>query len=93
MSTAAHHASALTLSAGLGGGRGHRREVSLSEAEYDPDRPLYDMIAGVDSKLSVFEMDPSKSRYPVSNINSNSMTSLFTISSHRVPASHSTPWL
>lgn len=65
MSTAAHHASALTLNAGLGGGRGARREISLSGAEYDPDRPLHDMIAQVDSKLSMFDLDPSKSRHYV----------------------------
>ncbi|RDB24453.1 hypothetical protein Hypma_008433 [Hypsizygus marmoreus] len=64
MSTAAHHASALTLSAGLGGGRGGRRDISLSGAEYDPDRPLHDMIAGVDSKLSVFDVEASRSKYP-----------------------------
>ncbi|KAL0576860.1 hypothetical protein V5O48_005125 [Marasmius crinis-equi] len=63
MSTAAHHASALTLTAGLGGNRGARREVSLSGAEYDPDRPLHAMIAGVDSKLSIFDADPSRSKY------------------------------
>ncbi|PBK97754.1 hypothetical protein ARMGADRAFT_650965 [Armillaria gallica] len=63
MSTAAHHASGLTLSAGLGG-RGHRRDISLSGAEYDPERPLRDIMAGVDSKLSIFDMDPSRSRYP-----------------------------
>ncbi|KAG7442993.1 uncharacterized protein BT62DRAFT_904157 [Guyanagaster necrorhizus] len=63
MSTAAHHASGLTLSAGLGGG-GHRRDVSLSGADYDPERPLRDIMAGVDSKLSLFDMDPSRSRYP-----------------------------
>ncbi|KAJ7758561.1 hypothetical protein DFH07DRAFT_1060422 [Mycena maculata] len=62
VSTAAHHASALTLSAGLGG-RGGRREVSISGAEYDPDRPLHDMMAAVDPKLSMFDMDPSRSRY------------------------------
>jgi hypothetical protein len=66
MSTAAHHASALTLNAGLGGGRGARRDISLSGAEYDPDRPLHDMIAGVDSKLSVFDVEASRSKYPVS---------------------------
>ncbi|KAH7925868.1 hypothetical protein BV22DRAFT_1088163 [Leucogyrophana mollusca] len=54
MSTAAHHASGLTLSAGLGG-RGARRDVSLSGAEYDPDRPLQEIIAGMDSKLSVMD--------------------------------------
>ncbi|KAG5651272.1 hypothetical protein H0H81_009238 [Sphagnurus paluster] len=63
MSTAAHHASALTLNAGLGG-RAGRRDVSLSGAEYDPDRPLHDMIAGVDSKLSVFDIEASRSKYP-----------------------------
>ncbi|KAL0066156.1 hypothetical protein AAF712_006781 [Marasmius tenuissimus] len=63
MSTAAHHASALTLTAGLGGNRGPRREVSLSGAEFDPDRPLHAMIAGVDSKLSIFDADPSRSKY------------------------------
>ncbi|KAJ7459702.1 hypothetical protein FB451DRAFT_1271215 [Mycena latifolia] len=62
VSTAAHHASALTLSAGLGG-RGGRRDISLSGAEYDPDRPLHDMMAAVDPKLSIFDMDPSRSRY------------------------------
>ncbi|KAJ6512116.1 hypothetical protein C8R47DRAFT_1034075 [Mycena vitilis] len=62
VSTAAHHASALTLSAGLGG-RAARREISLSGAEYDPDRPLHDMMAAVDPKLSMFDMDPSRSRY------------------------------
>lgn len=68
LSTAAHHASALTLSAGLGGGRGVRRDVSLSGAEYDPDRPLHAMISGVDSKLSVFDIEPSRSKYPVRKI-------------------------
>lgn len=52
ISTAAHHASAVTLSAGLGG-RGARREVSLSGAEYDPERPLQDMIAGIGRKFPV----------------------------------------
>jgi hypothetical protein len=66
MSTAAHHASALTLSAGLRGHPGGRREVSLSGAEYDPDRPLGDMIAGVDSRFGMLDVDPSKSRYQVS---------------------------
>ncbi|KAJ3784799.1 hypothetical protein GGU10DRAFT_19536 [Lentinula aff. detonsa] len=62
MSTAAHHASALTLTAGLGG-RGTRRDVSLSGAEYDPDRPLENIIGGVDSKISLFDLDPSRSKY------------------------------
>ncbi|KAG6844373.1 hypothetical protein H0H87_007365 [Tephrocybe sp. NHM501043] len=63
LSTAAHHASALTLSAGLGGGRAGRRDTSLSGAEYDPDRPLQKMMAGVDPKLSMFDIEPSRSRY------------------------------
>ncbi|KAF8802092.1 hypothetical protein BYT27DRAFT_7197143 [Phlegmacium glaucopus] len=62
VSTAAHHASALTLSAGLGGGRGARRDASLSGAEYDPERPLHAMIAGVNSKHSMFDLDRSKSK-------------------------------
>lgn len=67
MSTAAHHASALTLSAGL---RGHGRggDVSLSGAEYDPDRPLGDIIVGVDSNFTMLDIDPSKSRYQVSKL-------------------------
>jgi len=61
VSTAAHHASALTLNAGLGGGRAARqRDPSMSGAEYDPDRPLHAMIAGVNSKHSMFDPDPSK---------------------------------
>ncbi|KAF7291611.1 AAA family ATPase [Mycena chlorophos] len=68
ISTAAHHASALTLSAGLAG-RGHtRRDVSLSGAEFDPERPLKDMLAAVDPKLSMFDMDPSRSRYSVRGV-------------------------
>lgn len=65
ISTAAHHASALTLSAGLGGGRGARRDASLSGAEYDPERPLHAMIAGVNSKHSMFDWDRSKSKLQV----------------------------
>ncbi|KAI6030806.1 hypothetical protein F5J12DRAFT_310419 [Pisolithus orientalis] len=45
MSTAAHHASAVTITAGLG--RNQRREPSISGAEYDPDRPLQDIMAGM----------------------------------------------
>ena len=67
LSTAAHHASALTLSAGLGGRRGARRDISLSGAEYDPDRPLRDMIDGVESRISVFDLEPSRSKYSVSS--------------------------
>lgn len=50
LSTAAHHASAVTFTAGLG-----RRDQTQSGAEYDPERPLHNMIAGVDSKLSMFQ--------------------------------------
>ena len=65
MSTAAHHASALTLSAGLRGRGGGRRDISLSGAEYDPDRPLGDMIATVDSRFSMLVDPSSKSKYQV----------------------------
>jgi len=64
MSTAAHHASALTFTAGLGGGRTARRDPSLSGAEYDPERPLDRIIAGVNGKLSMFD-DPSKHQVSV----------------------------
>ncbi|KAG1749342.1 hypothetical protein EDB19DRAFT_1904857 [Suillus lakei] len=60
VSTIGHHASAVTIGAGLGG-RGQRREISLSGAEYDPERPLQDMIAGMDSRISILEPH-SKSR-------------------------------
>ena len=59
LSTAAHHASALTLSAGLAG-RGERRDISFSGAEYDPDRPLQDLIAGIGSQFSLLGADPSR---------------------------------
>lgn len=64
LSTAAHHASALTLSAGLAG-RGERRDVSLSGAEYDPDRPLQDLIAGIGSQFSLLGADQAPLRYHV----------------------------
>jgi len=65
MSTAAHHASAVTISAGLGGGRAARtREPSLSGAEYDPDRPLHAMISGVK------DSDPLKSKQQVREMSS-----------------------
>ncbi|KAF9049540.1 hypothetical protein BDZ89DRAFT_1242391 [Hymenopellis radicata] len=64
MSTAAHHASGLTMNAGLHGRGGQRRDASLSGTEFDPDRPLRDLVGGVDSKLSAFDADPSRSRYP-----------------------------
>jgi hypothetical protein len=63
MSTAAHHASAVTFTAGLRGAR--TREPSLIGGEYDPDRPLHAMISGVNSKHSMLDMDPSKSKHQV----------------------------
>ncbi|OSD02411.1 hypothetical protein PYCCODRAFT_1410888 [Trametes coccinea BRFM310] len=63
LSTAAHHASALTISAGLGGGaRGGRRDISLSGAEYDPDRPLQGIVAGIAGRLKGFDANSTKSR-------------------------------
>ncbi|KAG6336271.1 hypothetical protein ID866_2825 [Astraeus odoratus] len=47
----AHHASAVTITAGLG--RNPRREPSMSGAEYDPDRPLQDIMAGMDTTEAV----------------------------------------
>ncbi|KAF8488343.1 hypothetical protein JB92DRAFT_3016971 [Gautieria morchelliformis] len=47
MSTAAHHASALTLSAGLRGRNSYNHttgRASPSGAEFDPERPLQDML-------------------------------------------------
>ena len=65
LSTAAHHASALTLSAGLGG-RGERRDISLGGAEYDPERPLQDLIAGIGTKFNLFNAERGPSRHAVS---------------------------
>jgi hypothetical protein len=65
LSTAAHHASALTLSAGLAG-RGDRRDVSLSGAEYDPDRPLQDLIAGMGTQFNLYDAEKAPSRHAVS---------------------------
>lgn len=66
LSTAAHHASQLTFSAGLGP-RAHRRDVSLSGAEYDPDRPLHGIIAGISSPFSAFATQSTpKDKYSVS---------------------------
>ncbi|KAL1950096.1 hypothetical protein VTO73DRAFT_5218 [Trametes versicolor] len=62
LSTAAHHASALTISAGLGGGRGGRRDISLSGAEYDPERPLHGIVAGITGRLKGFDANSTKSR-------------------------------
>lgn len=65
LSTAAHHASQLTFSAGLGA-RAQRRDVSLSGAEYDPDRPLNGIIAGISSPFSALAAQSnSKDKYSV----------------------------
>ncbi|KAI5118867.1 hypothetical protein M0805_005310 [Coniferiporia weirii] len=60
LSTAAHHASAVTLSAGLGGRRNKRAyggDASLSGAEYDPDRPLDNVMNGMANDLSMLNMN------------------------------------
>ncbi|THH03864.1 hypothetical protein EW145_g5947 [Phellinidium pouzarii] len=63
MSTAAHHASAVTLSAGLGrrcGKRTYGGDASLSGAEYDPDRPLDIVMNGMTNDLSMLNMNTSR---------------------------------
>ena len=50
ISTAAHHASAVTLNAGLGPRRG---DETRSGAEFDPERPLQNIMAGAE-RLSMF---------------------------------------
>ena len=50
LSTAAHHASAVTLNAGLGARRG---DDTRSGAEFDPERPLQNIMAGAE-RLSMF---------------------------------------
>ena len=88
LSTAAHHASALTLSAGLGG-RGERRDISLSGAEYDPERPLQDLIAGIGTKFTSFNAEKGPSRHAVSPLVSSSTTFIkslvFHVQSNSVP--------
>jgi hypothetical protein len=88
LSTAAHHASALTLSAGLGG-RGERRDISLSGAEYDPERPLQDLIAGIGTKFTSFNAEKGPSRHAVGPLVSSSTTfiksPLFRVQSNSVP--------
>jgi hypothetical protein len=77
MSTAAHHASAVTITAGLGGGRGgHRRDISMSGAEYDPERPLNQIMAGV-GRMSMLD-DPSKSKHVRAIIFFNAWTTALT---------------
>jgi hypothetical protein len=46
ISTAAHHVSALSPSAGLAGRRSSFDESNITSAEYDPDRPVHVIIAG-----------------------------------------------
>ncbi|KAG8214777.1 hypothetical protein J3R82DRAFT_9913 [Butyriboletus roseoflavus] len=58
MSTAAHHASAVTITAGLG--RGGRREPSINGAEYDPERPLQDILAACHAGSDVEEAERSQ---------------------------------
>ena len=50
LSTVAHHASAVTLNAGLGPRRG---DDTRSGAEFDPERPLQNIMAGAE-RLSMF---------------------------------------
>lgn len=60
MSTAAHHASAMTLSAGLAGRSGKgiiETDASMSGAEYDPDRPLEKVMNGMVNDLSMLTMN------------------------------------
>ncbi|KII90515.1 hypothetical protein PLICRDRAFT_39079 [Plicaturopsis crispa FD-325 SS-3] len=67
-STAAHHASALTLSAGLGGRGGRRADVSISGAEYDPERPVGEMIAN--GRFSMFDdAERSRSKQAAASLN------------------------
>ncbi|KAH9841344.1 uncharacterized protein C8Q71DRAFT_853748 [Rhodofomes roseus] len=66
MSTAAHHASALTFSAGLGGRATRRADVSLSGAEYDPERPLHGIMASMNGHPGSFQVDTIKSKAPMS---------------------------
>ncbi|KAF8634161.1 hypothetical protein AX15_001029 [Amanita polypyramis BW_CC] len=64
VSTTNHHASGVTLTAGLAGPRSRRgADASLSGAEYDPERPIDAMIAGAE-KLSMFDTtEASKSKF------------------------------
>jgi len=62
LSTAAHHASAVTLNAGLGPRRG---DDTRSGAEFDPERPLQNIMAGAE-RLSMFANNTtSKSMHKV----------------------------
>lgn len=69
LSTVAHHASHLTLTAGLGGRGGGRRDASMSGAEYDPDRPVNAMAAGIASNARRYaDMDSTKSKHYVGRL-------------------------
>jgi hypothetical protein len=69
VSTPNHHASGVTLNAGLAATRSRRgTDASLSGAEYDPERPIDAMIAGVE-KLSMFDI--TKSKHSVSDPHSS----------------------
>ena len=58
LSTAAHHASAVTLNAGLGPRRG---DDTRSGAEFDPERPLQNIMAGAE-RLSMFGNNTTTSK-------------------------------
>lgn len=60
LSTAAHHASAVTLSAGLGVRRG---DDTRSGAEFDPERPLQNIMAGAE-RLSMFGNNTTSKSIP-----------------------------
>jgi hypothetical protein len=52
------------LALGLAG-RGERRDASLSGAEYDPDRPLQDLIAGIGSQFGLLGANQAPLRHQV----------------------------
>jgi hypothetical protein len=76
------------LGAGLGG-RGKRRDVSLSGAEYDPERPLQDLIAGIGTKFTPFNAEKGPSWHMVGLLVSSSTTFIkscvFHVQSNSVP--------
>jgi len=62
LSTAAHHASAVTLNAGLGPRRG---DDTRSGAEFDPERPLQNIMAGAERLSMLGNNTTSKSIHSV----------------------------
>jgi len=58
VSTAAHHASAVTLNVGLGPRRG---DNTRSGAEFDPERPLQNIMAGAEQLSMLGNNTTSKS--------------------------------